>query len=412
MENNLTIKKGVFIMWQKDINVNEIREIRVKTTAFLGVGAIEKINFIAEELTKRGIDKVIVISGKNAYKKTGAWAHVSKALDNNKIGYVQYDKVTPNPEVTHVDEATKISRDFGAKAVIAIGGGSPIDAGKIVAALLEYPNKNATELCDLSFPIEKAAPIIAINLTHGTGTEVDRFSVVSIPEKNYKPAIAADPLYPLYAIDDPELMASLPVNQTTYVSVDAVNHVVEACSTTVSNPFAILLAQETVRLVAENLPVVQKNPENLEGRYFLTYAAMMAGTAFDNGLLHITHALEHPLSGVKSDITHGLGLGILLPSVVRHIYDAKKNTLFAVLKPILGNLKFETATADDVAKAVKTWLVSVGIKETLSDLGFNESHLDELTRLAFDTPGLAGLLAIAPVKADEKIVREIYQESL
>jgi len=139
---------------------------------------------------------------------------------------------------------------------------------------------------------------------------------------------------------------------------------------------------------------------------------MIAGTAFDNGLLHITHALEHPLSGIKSDITHGLGLAILLPSVIKHIYDAKKSTLFSVLKPILGDLKFESTTADDVAKAVKNWLVSVGIKETLKDLGFNESHLDKLTQLAFDTPGLAGLLAIAPVKADEKMVREIYEESL
>jgi len=399
-------------MWQSDINVNEVREIRVKTTAFLGVGAIEKIDFIAGELAKRDINKVIVVSGKNAYKKTGAWDHVVKALNNNKITYVQYDKVTPNPDVVHVDEAAKIARDFGAKAVIAIGGGSPIDAGKIVAALLAYPDKNATELCDLTFPIEKAVPIIAINLTHGTGTEVDRFAVVSIPEKNYKPAIAADPLYPLYSIDDPALMVGLPLDQTTYVSVDAINHVVEACSTTVTNPFAILLAKETVRLVAEYLPIVQKSPNNLEGRYFLTYAAMMAGTAFDNGLLHITHALEHPLSGVKSDITHGLGLAILLPSVIKHIYEAKKNTLFTVLEPILGDLKFEVATADDVANEVKKWLVSVGIKETLKDLGFNESHLDELTRLAFNTPGLAGLLAIAPIKADEKTVRKIYAESL
>lgn len=399
-------------MWKKDINVNEVREIRVKTTAFLGVGAIQKMDFIAGELVKRGVDKVIVISGKSAYKKTGAWDHVVKALDNNKIGYVQYDKVTPNPEVKHVDEAAKIARDFGAKAVIAIGGGSPIDAGKIVAALLEYPDKNATELVNLSFPIEKAAPIIAVNLTHGTGTEVDRFSVVSIPELNFKPAIAADPLYPLYAIDDPALMTGLPANQTTYVTVDALNHIVEACSTVVTNPFAIALAQETVKLVAEYLPAVQKDPNNLEGRYFLTYAAMIAGTSFDNGLLHITHALEHPLSGVKSDITHGLGLAILLPSVVKHIYEARKNTLFSVLKPILGDLKFETATAEDVAAQVKKWLVSVGVKETLKDLGFNESHLDQLTRLAFETPGLAGLLAIAPVKVDEKMVREIYAESL
>ena len=399
-------------MWEKDINIHEVREIRVKTTAFLGVGAIEKIDYICERLVQMGIQKVVTVTGRGAYKKTGAWSYVEKAYQKHGIEYVLYDKVTPNPEVDQVDEAAAMARELGAGAVVAIGGGSPIDAGKAVAVLLKYPDKDARALANLSFPIEDAVPIIAINLTHGTGTEVDRFSVISIPENDYKPAIAADAMYPLYAIDDPALMTGLAPDQTTFVSVDALNHIVEACSTVVATPFSILLAQETVRLISIYLPRVQKDPNDLEARYFLTYASLIAGTAFDNGLLHLTHALEHPLSGLKHETTHGQGLAILLPSVIKHIYDVKKNTLFDVLKPILPNLQFETATADDVSKAVRQWLHSVNIKESLKDLGFGEEHLDDLTRLAFETPGLKGLLSIAPIEATPDVVRQIFAESL
>ena len=127
---------------------------------------------------------------------TGAWDYVEKALTQNGIGYVNFDKVTPNPTTHHVDEAVKMALDFGAKAVIAIGGGSPVDAGKSTAILMEYPDKTCNDLYEFTFTPSKAAPIVAINLTHGTGTETNRFAVVTVPEKDFKPAIAYDCIYP------------------------------------------------------------------------------------------------------------------------------------------------------------------------------------------------------------------------
>ena len=120
-------------MWEKDINIHEVREIRTRTNVYFGVGAIKKIYDIAKDIKSKGIDKVIVMSGKNAYKATGAWDVVEKALQENAIGYVNYDQVTPNPTTVHVNDAVKLAKEFGAKAVLAIGGGSPTDAGKSVA---------------------------------------------------------------------------------------------------------------------------------------------------------------------------------------------------------------------------------------------------------------------------------------
>ncbi len=399
-------------MWEETVFIDAVREIRTRSTVYLGAGAIKKIDYIAGELKKQGTDRIIVITGHGSYKKTGAWDYVLKAFDAHDIAYVLYDRVTPNPTVDQVDDAAAIGKEFSANGVLAIGGGSPIDAGKSVAVLLAYPEKTARDLYQLDFTPEKAAPIVTINLTHGTGTEADRFAVVSIPEKEYKPAIAYDCLYPLYSIDDPALMTKLSPNQTRYVSVDAVNHVIEAATTTVASPFTILLAEETVRLVAKYLPNAIDNPEDVNARYYLLYASLLAGISFDNGLLHFTHALEHPLSAVKPDLSHGLGLSMILPAVVKVIYPSTAPVLASVFAPIIPGLKGVPEEAEKVAKSVEEWLFSLGITSKLTDEGFNEGDIEKLTNLAMTTPSLDGLLSIAPVESSSELIAAIYRESL
>src|SRR5574344_1372565 len=399
-------------MWEKDVNINEVKEIRTRTTVYFGVGAIQKINDIAKALKSKGIDKVIVMSGKHAYIATGAWDVVEKALKDNGVGYVNFAQVTPNPTTHHVNDAVKIAKDFGAKAVIAIGGGSPTDAGKATAILLEYPDKTADDLMEFRFTPEKAAPIVSINLTHGTGTETNRFAVVTIPEKNFKPAIAYDCIYPMFAIDDPQLMTKLSPKQTRYVSIDAVNHVIEAATSKVASPYSISLAREVIELVAKYLPKAIKNPEDLEARYFLAYAAMMGGVSFDNGLLHYTHALEHPLSAVKPDLSHGLGLAILLPAVIETIYKDRPSTLADILAPIVPGLKGEASEAKKASAGVYEWLKSVDVPEKLHDMGFGENDVEKLTDLVFTTPSLDGLINIAPSGNSREIVKTIYEKYL
>lgn len=399
-------------MWEKDINIHDVKEIRTRTSVFFGVGAIQKIHDIAKDIKSKGIDKVIVMSGKHAYKSTGAWDVVEAALKENSIGYINFDQVTPNPNTHHVNDAAKMAREFGAKAVISIGGGSPTDAGKSVAILLEYPDKNADDIYEFKFTPTKAAPVISINLTHGTGSETNRFAVVTNLEKNFKPAIAYDCIYPTYAIDDPQLMTKLSPKQTRYVSIDAVNHVVEAATSTVASPYSISLAKEVIELVAKYLPKAIANPEDLEARYFLCYAAMMGGVSFDNGLLHYTHALEHPLSAVKPDLSHGFGLAILLPSVIKTIYKDKAATLADILAPIVPDLKGEASEAEKAANGVYAWLKSVDVPEKLTDIGFAETDVDKLTDLVFTTPSLEGLINIGPSGNSREVVRAIYEDAL
>lgn len=400
-------------MWEDDFNINEIKEIRVKTTVYLGVGAIAKISGIARELkNERGVDSILCVTGGSSYKKTGAWDHVQKACADNGIKITLYDKVTPNPTTTSIDEAAALGRKNGAKAVICIGGGSPIDAGKSAAILLANPGVTGDQLYKYEFTAHKAAPIVVINLTHGTGSEANRFAVATITSLDYKPAIAYDCIYPLYAIDDPQLMASLPARQTRYVSIDAVNHSIEAATSKVANPLSIELAKNCINLVAKWLPVAEKDPSDLRARYFLAYAALIAGVSFDNGMLHLTHALEHPLSAIKPELAHGLGLTMLLPAVIEVIYASQADVLSRILEPIVPGLRGNANEAHAAAKGVEEWLAKMGVPQKLEDEGYSEADIARLTDLAQNTPSLGLLLSLAPVQSTPAVVEEIYRVSL
>lgn len=397
-------------MLNTQIDITQVSEFRLKTLVYFGCGAIHKINDIADQLVARNIKHILVVSGRGAYKATGAWDVIVPALESRGIAYTLFDKVTPNPTTTQIDEAVAMAP--GAQAVLAIGGGSPIDAGKSAAILLANPGKTATELYEFKFTPDTAVPIIAVNLTHGTGTEADRFAVATILEKEYKPAIAYDCIYPTWSIDDPALMTGLSPAQTRFVSIDAINHCVEAATAKTASVFSISLAREAIALVAKYLPVAEANPADLEARYFLLYASMLAGVCFDNGLLHYTHALEHPLSGIKPELTHGLGLSILLPAVVKEIYPVKAGVLADILAPLVPGLAGTPDEALAAAQGVEKWLAASGVPQKLADEGFVESDLDHLVELAFTTPSLDGLLSLAPTEADKAAVRRIYADSM
>ncbi|MBO8166802.1 MAG: iron-containing alcohol dehydrogenase [Kosmotoga sp.] len=399
-------------MWENKVNIYNVFELRAKTTCYFGVGALSKIKDIAEESKKKGINKTIVITDEVAYNITGAKAAVEEAFKSAGIEWVVFTDITPNPTVEQIDAATDLGKSFGAQMVLGIGGGSPIDSAKSVAILLEYTDKNATELYEQKFIPEKAKPIIAINTTHGTGTEVDRFAVASIVEKGYKPAIAYDCIYPTYAIDDPALMKTLPYNQTKFTAIDAINHVTEAATTLAASPYSILLAKETIRLITRYLPQALAHPDDLVARYYLLYASSIAGISFDNGLLHFTHALEHPLSALKPDLAHGLGLAMLLPAVVKAIYPAMPEVLAEIYEPIVPGLKGIPGEAEKIAVGIEKWMFGLGITEKLEDAGFTENDIPKLVELALTTPSLDLLLSQAPIKATSETIEKIYRESL
>lgn len=386
-----------------------------RNTCFLGCGAINQIDGILEGYKNKGIEKFLVCTSHTAYAKCGAWDPCLEAFEKHGIEFVHYDGCVPNPTHTSVDEGVAMGKELGAQAVLAIGGGSPIDAGKSMAILLheEHQDNNAEELCDFAFDVKGALPIVAINTTHGTGTEVDRFAVVSNLDKKIKPALAYDCIYPEVSINDPEIMVSLTQEQTLFTSLDALNHVNEAATTICTSPYCIMLAREVLDLIHHYLPISLKDPSDLEAKYFLTYAAMVAGICFDIGVLHLTHALEHPLSALKPELYHGEGLCMLLPSVNKVIYPFVGETLADIYANILPGYTGKPEEAETFAKDLEQWLKEMGCTNKLKDHGFG---VDDIPELMLSGKCTAGLWDLAPCWGDGKpdpiVCEKIFEESM
>ena len=169
--------------------------------------------------------------------------------------------------------------------------------------------------------------------------------------------------------------------------------------------------QNTIELVVRYLPFAEKDPGDLNARYFLLYASMLGGLSFDNGLLHYTHALEHPLSALKPELSHGLGLACLLPAVVQAIYPQESFILADLLKPIAPDLEGKPEEAHEAGKAVQTWLNKCGVTQKLCDVGFRREDIDKLVDMTIKEPSLAGLLEQAPGYANATSVAAIYMNS-
>jgi alcohol dehydrogenase class IV len=396
--------------WEEKMDIRKIFKLQpARPITYFGVGAIEKIDEILKELKGRGIDKLLIVTSSAAYKNSGAWDPIEHALRENGVEYSLYDKARPNPTYENCDEAAELGKKIGAKAVMGIGGGSPIDTAKTAAALLEHPNRKAKQFYEEGMVVEKAVPIIAINTTHGTGSEVDSLAIAQ-SDGGYKPGIWYSPIFPTYSIEDPSLTKTLPVKYTIATSVDAVNHATEAATSNITNPYSISLAKEAVRLISKYLPQALVEPDNLTARYWLQYASAIAGISFDIARLHITHVMQHSMSALNPDVTHGIGLGILLPSVIKFIYPAVPEVLSTIYYSIVPELEGVPGEAEYVARRVEEWLFSVGCTQKLTDY-FTEKDIPSLTQTSVNTP-MAALLALAPIKVTEEVIRRIYEDSL
>ncbi|MEN2975100.1 MAG: iron-containing alcohol dehydrogenase [Candidatus Caldarchaeales archaeon] len=396
--------------WTSKININNTFTLRYGgTQLFFGVGAIRKVSKIFEEFKKRNLNRVLFVTGKSSYRVSGAWDHVKGLLDTYGIEYQVFDKVIPNPTVDIVDEALKIGREFNAKAVIGIGGGSPADTAKAVGCLMAEGG-NARELFMKREQPKNSLPVAVINLTHGTGTEINRYGVETIPEKKYKVGMALT--YPEFSIDDPQLLVNLDKWQTIATALDTLNHATESATIKSASPFSIQLSREAAHLIFKYLPLALLEPNNLVARYYLLYASMLAGIAIDHAGTHLTHSLEHPVSGFNPDVPHGIGLAILLPSILKVVYPVMPEILSELYEPIAPNLRAKPGEAYELAMRVEEWMFNIGLRKKLSDYGFTERDIGELVRLLKETPGLRDGVEATPAQVDEELVEKIYRESL
>jgi len=346
-----------------------------KTELFFGVGSV---SFLSKYL--KGVKSVGVIASKKASRVSGALSDVLEVLKGHEV--IVVDGPAPNPTLSEIKEITSYFDRRRIDALVAIGGGSVIDAAKIVSVSVSLGLKPELVVRgEARFEERELLPLYAVNLTHGTGSEVDPYSVVNLPEAKLK--IGLSVRYPTASFDDPSYTLSMPKRQIVCTSIDALYHSLESVTTEATSPFTLTVAEDSARLIFEHLPRAVERPEELTHRYWLLYASVLGGLAIDHSGVNIIHAVEHGLSAVNRNLEHGCGLGIIGPEFIKHLYREKPRNLYRLLKHLKPDLTPSPDSAEAAAKALREFQESVGLKESLSSHGFDKSSIEEAVKSAW-----------------------------
>lgn len=289
-----------------------IVELFAPRHTLIGRGSIGEI---PRFLKRMGAENALVITDAGLVK-SGTAGKVTAVLEQAGLHYTVYDGVKPNPTVAIVNEAMAAYNSSASKCIIAIGGGSPIDVAKAVSLLAanggsiaDYWGENLTK--------KQGVPMIAVNTTAGTGSEVTRAYVVTDEEKKIKMLDVDTNCLAYLAIDDPELMTGMPPRLTAATGMDALTHAIEAYLCNIHTPYTDGLALQAIKLVSHSLKTAVTDATNIRARTDMCWAAYMAGLAFSNSGLGLVHGIAHQLGGFYN-IPHGLANAIMLPFVMEY----------------------------------------------------------------------------------------------
>ena len=312
---------------------------------YYGKGSLEVLKELKGE-------KAIIVTGGSSMKKHGFLGKTEKYLKEAGFEVKVFEGVEPDPSVETVMNGAKVMSEFNPDWIVSIGGGSPIDAAKAMWAFYEYPNVTFEELCiPFNFPtLRTKAKFCAIPSTSGTATEVTAFSVITDYSKGIKYPLADFNITPDIAILDPEIAETMPAKLAAFTGMDAFTHAVEAYVSTKHSDFTDPLAIAAIKMISEN--IVKSYNKDKEARKKMHNAQCLAGMAFSNALLGITHSMAHKTGAAfeKDHIVHGCANAMYLPKVIK--YNARNDEALKRYAEIARELKLEGLTDEQLTQAL------------------------------------------------------------
>lgn len=375
-------------------------------TSYLGKGAIAHI---PDEVKKRGLKKILVITDKDLIKFHVA-DKVTELLDKAGIAYTVYDEVKANPTVAIVKKGVEIYKSSGADGIIAIGGGSPIDTAKAVGIISNNPEyADVTSLEGAVDTKNPCVPLLAVSTTAGTAAEVTINYVITDEEKKRK-FVCVDPHdIPVAAFVDPDMMSSMPKGLTASTGMDALTHAIEGYTTKGAWELTDTLHLKAIEIIARSLrSAVENDPK---GREDMALGQYVAGMGFSNVGLGIVHAMAHPL-GAFYDTPHGVANAVILPYVMEYNADATGEK-FREIARVMGVQGVDAMSQEEYRKAaidaVKKLSEDVGIPKTLKEIGVKKEDLQALAESAHADacfPGNPKDASVADLKA---LYEKIYE---
>lgn len=356
---------------------------------------------------ERGFKKGLIVTDE-VLVKIGLVNKLTKVLDENNIAYAIFDQTKPNPTVTNVHDGLELLKAEECDFVISFGGGSPHDCAKGIA-LVATNGGNIKDYEGVHKSEKPQLPLVAINTTAGTASEMTIFCIITDEDRHVKMAIVDKHVTPILAINDPALMMDMPKSLTAATGMDALTHAVEAYVSTIATPITDACALKAVTLISDNLRKAVENGQDEEARNNMAYAEFLAGMAFNNASLGYVHAMAHQLGGFY-DLPHGVCNAILLP----HVQKYNSQVAAARLKDVAAAMGVDVAGLSDdegaakALEAINTLSKDIGIPSGLKEIGAKEEDIPTLATNALkDACGLTN-----PQQATHEEICEIFKNAL
>ncbi|AUD61177.1 L-threonine dehydrogenase [Shewanella sp. Pdp11] len=340
----------------------------------LGQGAVDDA---IGDIKTLGFKHALIVTDKPLVK-IGLVGEVAEKLGQNGITSTIYDGVQPNPTVTNVEAGLALLKANNCDFVISLGGGSPHDCAKGIA-LVATNGGSIKDYEGLDQSAKPQLPLVAINTTAGTASEMTRFCIITDEARHIKMAIVDKHTTPLLSVNDPELMLKKPASLTAATGMDALTHAVEAYVSIAANPITDACAIKTIELIQANLVNAVENGQDINAREQMAYAQFLAGMAFNNASLGYVHAMAHQLGGFY-DLPHGVCNALLLP----HVQEYNAQVVPARLKDIAKAMGVDVSAMTDeqgasaAIAAIKKLSVAVKIPENLTLLGVKAEDIPTL----------------------------------
>lgn len=363
-----------------------------------------RISELAETCQAAGIKKPLLVTDRGL-AELDVTKNTLAVLTEAGLDAAVFADVDPNPSDHNVSAGVKAYREGGYDGVVAFGGGSGLDLGKSVAFMAGQtrPLWDFEDIGDwwTRADADAIAPVIAVPTTAGTGSEVGRASVILNTDSGEKKIIFHPKMLPVTVICDPQLTVGMPAFITAGTGLDAFAHCVEAYSSPHYHPMSQGIALEGMRLVKENLPIVYKNPNDLDARANMMSAAAMGATAFQKGLGAI-HALSHPI-GAQHHTHHGTTNAVCMPEVLK--FNAPK--IQERFKVVAAFLSIDGGF-EGFCEFVDQFNDSFSIPKSLSGIGVENPNIELLVEMALKDPSVGG----NPVKMTEKNTQALFEAVL
>ncbi|MPQ43354.1 iron-containing alcohol dehydrogenase [Clostridium tarantellae] len=375
----------------------------VPSVNFMGANCIQ---VIGERCNILGGKKALIVTDKFLRNmEGGAVELVVKHLKDAGIQVAYYDGVEPNPKDTNVAEGLEIFKNENCDMIITVGGGSAHDCGKGIgiAATHEGDLYDYAGIETLTNPLP---PILSVNTTAGTASEVTRHCVITNTKTKVKFVIVSWRNLPLVSFNDPLLMVKKPAGLTAATGMDALTHAIEAYVSKDANPVTDASAIQAIKLISNNLRQAVALGENLVARENMAYGSLLAGIAFNNANLGYVHAMAHQLGGLY-DMPHGVANAMLLPYVSRYnlISNPQK---FADIAEFMGENIEGLSVMDAAEKAIEAMFrlsKDIGIPTSLKEMGVKEEDIEYMAEMALKD----GNAFSNPRKGNQKEVMEIFK---